>query len=123
MSSSATPPAPAPAPSMFSTLEQTIIADLKAGESWLEKEALGAGLFIWNILKASFIAIGPSLGKALMDFLTEIVAGAEAGHSVEQIETSALNAAKGDALTALTTIGSAATQQLIIGIRANLPTS
>lgn len=119
MSSPATPPKPSDSP--FTSLGQTILADLRAGESWLEEEALGAGLFIWNTVKAAFVAIGPKLGQALVDVLTQAVQGAEEGHTVEQIETSALNLAKGDAQTALVTVGSAATQQLIIGIRANLP--
>jgi hypothetical protein len=104
-----------------SSLLQTIEADLKAGVSYLEDEALGAGLFIWNTIKTAFIALEPAAAQLLIDVLTGAVASASAGASVEAIETSALNTAKGDALKAIQTVGSAATQQLIIGIRANLP--
>ena len=105
---------------MTNTLLQTIEADLSAGESWLEDEALGAGLFIWNTLKGAFIALGPTLGNDLVAVLTGAVQNAAAGDSVETIETNALNTASADAKTALQTAGSAVAQQLIIGIKNNL---
>ena len=101
-------------------LLQTIEADLKAGESWLEQEALGAGLFIWNTLKGAFIALGPTLGNDLVAVLTGAVQNAAAGDSVETIETNALNTATADGKAALAAAGSAVSQQIIIGIKNNL---
>lgn len=106
-----------------SALLQTIQADLSAGASWFGQEALGAGLFIWNSLKAAFIALEPAAAQLLVDVLTGAVTNAEAGDSVEQIEQSALNTASTEAKSAIKTAGSAATQQIIIGIRANMQQS
>jgi hypothetical protein len=102
----------------MSTLLQTIETDLAAGESWLEDEAESVGLAMWNALKAGFIALGPAAGKLVMDTLNTAVTAAQDGDTVEQIETAALNTATTDAKTALQTLGSAGTQQLIIGLRA-----
>lgn len=109
----------APSSATQSTLLNTIIADLHAGESWLVNEAETDGLAIWNAIKAAFIAIGPAAGKLLMGSLEIAVADAAAGDSIEQIEQAALNTATDGAKSAIKTAGSAATQQLIIGIRAN----
>lgn len=106
-----------------STLLQTIEADLSFGESWLENEALGGALFVWNLLKGAFIALGPVAGKLMTDVLTQAVQNASAGDSVEQIESAALNTASAEAKTALATAGSAVAQQLIIGIKANMTAS
>lgn len=116
MSSPATPP-----PSPTGGLLSTIITDLHAGESWFLGEAEGAGLFMWNLLKGAFIALEPAAGKVLLDTLTGAVAGAAAGDSVEQIQTAALNTASSEGKAALVSAGSAVAQQLIIGLRANLP--
>jgi hypothetical protein len=106
-----------------STLLQTIESDLSAGASWLEQEALGAGLFLWNTLKGAFIALEPAAGQLLVDVLTGAVNNASAGDSVEQIETAALNTASTEAKAALSTAGSAAVKQIIIGIQSNLQQS
>ncbi len=104
----------------LSTLEQTIKADLQAGVSYLEHEALDIGLTLWNILKGAFIALEPAAAQILMDTLHAAVQAAEAGHTIEQIETAALNTAVGEAKDILAKAGSALVQTLIAAIRGSL---
>jgi len=103
------------------TLLQTIETDLKAGVSFLEEEALEAGLGIWNILKGAFIALEPAEAQILTTVLGQAIADAGAGKSIEQIESRALNTAKGDEAAVLTKAGSGVIQTVIAGIRANTP--
>lgn len=108
---------------MTNSLLKTIESDLSAGESWLEHEALDAGLFLWNTLKAAFIALGPVEGQILSSVLSGAVANAAAGQSIEQIETSALNSAVGQEQQVLLKAGSGVVQTVIAGIKANMAAS
>ncbi|MDE2096521.1 MAG: hypothetical protein KGL39_04685 [Patescibacteria group bacterium] len=114
MSSPATPSAFQP-----SLLLQTIVSDLKAGASWFETEAENVGLSIWNTVKSAFIALEPAAAKVLVDTLQTAVNSAEAGHSIEDIEASALNTATSEGKAALAQAGSGVVQTLIAGMRAN----
>lgn len=104
----------------MNTLLQTIESDLSAGESWFEDNALSVGLFLWNTLKSAFVALGPEEGQILVDALTAAVSGATAGHSIEQIETDALNQATVEQKAVLVKAGSGVVQTVIAGIKVNL---
>lgn len=106
---------------MTSLLLQTIETDLAAGESWLETEVETVGLNLWNILKGAFVALGPSVGQLVIDTLSAATTAANAGMTIEQVETSALNTAAGEAKAALVTAGSGVVQTIIAGIRATTP--
>lgn len=106
---------------MTSTLLQTIEADLSAGASYLEAEAAGAGLFLWNTLKGAFIALEPAEAAILTTVLGNAVVQAGAGQSIEQIETAALNTTKSEEQAVLLKAGSGVVQTVIAGIRANTP--
>lgn len=103
----------------LSNLEQTVKADLSAGVSYLEQEALGTALSLWNILKGAFIALEPAAAQLLMDTLAAAVSAAGAGASIEAIETAALNTAIGDAKAILEKAGSGIIQVIIAGIKAS----
>src|ERR1700744_5791870 len=103
----------------FSDLEATIKADLSAGVSWFETEAASAGLGLWNILKAAFIALEPAEASVLVSALTAAVTTAGTGASIESIETAALNTAKDAEAAVLTKAGSGVIQTVIAGIKAN----
>lgn len=104
---------------MTNTLLQTIETDLSAGASYLETEAENIGLGLWNIFKGVFIALEPAEAAILTDVLGGAVAAASAGHSIEQIETSALNTAKDEEKVVLMKAGSGIVQTVIAAIRAN----
>lgn len=104
---------------MASALLQTIVTDLSAGVSYLEKEAEGVGMFLWSVLKNAFIALEPQEAQLLVDVLTGAVAGASQGHTIEQIETAALNTATAEQQAILAKAGSGAAQTIIAGLRAN----
>lgn len=103
-----------------STLLQTIVTDLKSGVSFLENEAADAGLFLWNTVKAAFIALEPLEAAILKDVLSAAVSAADGSHTIEQIETAALNTAKADQKDVLIKAGSGIVQTIIAGLRANL---
>lgn len=103
----------------FATLEATIVSDLKAGISWLEDEVATVGLAVWNVLKGAFIALEPAEANVLITVLTSAVAQAAAGHTIEEIETAALNLAKAEEQAVLLKAGSGIVQTLIAGIKAN----
>jgi hypothetical protein len=102
---------------MTSTLLQTITADLKAGVSYLEKDAEQTGLFLWNVVKTGFIALEPAALQLAYDVLDKVVTDAEEGKGVEQIFTDALNTVTGDALAALMKLGKNGAIQVIAGIQ------
>jgi hypothetical protein len=101
------------------TLLQTIEADLKAGISWFENEAENIGLFMWNTLKAVFNALEPAEAQILSDVLTGAVANANAGHTIEQIESAALNTATDEQKAVLAKAGSNVAQTFIAALRVN----
>lgn len=104
---------------VFSTLEATIKADLTAGVSWFESEAADAGLSLWNILKAAFIALEPAEADVLVSVANAAVTAAGSGASIETIETAALNTAKTEELAVLAKAGSGVIQTVIAGIKAS----
>lgn len=104
----------------MSSLLQTIVTDLSAGESWLAQEAQDAGLFLWNTLKSAFIALGPVEGQILSSVLTNAVIQAGSGASIEQIYTSALNTTVQQEQAVLIKAGTGVAQTVIAGIKANL---
>ena len=108
---------------MTSTLLQTIETDLAAGESFLVQEAEGAGLWLWNVLKAAFIALGPAEVTILQDVLTKAVTAAGTGSSIEQVETAALNTASTDEQAVLLKAGSGVVQTVIAGLKASNPSA
>lgn len=99
-------------------LLDTIVSDLKDGVSWLEDDVVNVGLEVWNTVKGAFIALEPKLAGDVMTILKSAVAQAESGHTIEEIESAALNLATGDVLGALTTAGSGVLQVLIAGLKA-----
>lgn len=101
-----------------STLLTTIQADLSAGESYLEQEALGVGLELWNLLKQVFVALEPGAAQVLLTALKSAITSVEAGSSIEQIETAALNAAEPIAAAVLKTVGSGVVQTIIAALLA-----
>lgn len=103
----------------FATLEATIKADLTAGASWFDTEAADAGLALWNILKGVFVALEPAEAGVLVDVLNAAVTSAGTGASIETVETTALNTAKGDEAAVLAKAGSSIIQTVIAGIKAN----
>lgn len=103
------------------SLLQTIETDLKAGVSYLETEAESAGLALWNIVKGAFIALEPAESQILTTVLGNAVTAAAAGHSIEQIESNALNTASADEKAVLLKAGSGIVQTVIAGIKANIP--
>lgn len=100
------------------SLLQTIETDLAAGASFLEQEALGAGLFLWNALKGAFIALEPAEAAILENVLTGALTQAGTGASIEQVETTALNTASTQEQAVLTKAGSGVIQTVIAGLRA-----
>ncbi len=104
----------------MSSLLQTIVTDLSAGESWLAQEATDAGLFMWNTLKSAFIALGPAEGQLLATVLTNAVAQAGSGATIEQIQTSALNTTVQAEQALLLKAGTGVVQTVIAGIKANI---
>jgi hypothetical protein len=106
---------------MANQLLTTIQTDLAAGVSYLEAEAEGAGLALWNIFKGAFIALEPAEAAILTTVLGDAVAAAGTGASIEQIETQALNTTKTDEQAVLAKAGSGIIQTVIAGIRANPP--
>lgn len=104
---------------MTNVLLQTIEADLSAGVSYLETEAESTGLFLWNTLKGAFVALEPAEAAILTSVLGTAVASADAGQSIEQIETSALNTAKADEQAVLLKAGSGIVQTVIAGLKAS----
>ena len=103
----------------LSTLEKTIATDLKAGVSWFEEETLEAGLALWNIFKAVFVALEPAEGQILIDVLSGAVAELGSGASIEDVETHALNTAKTEQTSVLVKAGSGIIQTVIAGIKAS----
>jgi hypothetical protein len=104
---------PAASPSQ---LLATIESDLAAGASYLEQEALGVGLELWNLLKGVFVALEPAAAGVLVTTLKSAVATAGTGASIESIETAALNAAETTAKTVLETAGSGVIQTIIAAL-------
>lgn len=104
----------------FASLEATIVADLKAGVSWFETEAAEVGLATWNILKGAFIALEPAEASVLINLLTTVVTDLGSGKTIEDVETSALNTAKGAEVDVLSKAGSGIVQVIIAGIKAAL---
>lgn len=105
----------------MSALLQTIETDLKAGVSYLEQEAESVGLFLWNTLKAAFIALEPAEAQILTTVLGNAVTDAAGGKSIEQIESDALNTATEAEKAVLAKAGSGVVQTIIAGIKANTP--
>lgn len=105
-----------PKPTTPSGLLQTIEADLSSGVSWLEHEALDAGLFLWNTLKAAFIALEPAEGQILLNLLTGAVNDAAGGKAIETIATDALNSASAQEKAVFQKAGFGAASVIIAGL-------
>lgn len=106
-----------------STLLQTIVTDLHAGESWFVGEAESAGLFLWNTLKAAFIALAPAETAILTNLLSGAVVAAAGGKSIEDIETAALSSASAQEQALMVKAGSGVVQTLIAGLKTQVPAS
>lgn len=102
---------------MASDLLATIEADLSAGVSYLENEVENVGLWLWNTVKAAFIALEPAEAAVLKAVLQAGVAAAGAGQSIEQIETAVLNTAKGAEADVLAKAGSGVVQTIIAALK------
>jgi hypothetical protein len=104
---------------MTNALLQTIETDLKAGVSYLESEAETVGLYLWNVLKTTFIALEPAEAQILTDVVQSAVTAASGGDSIEQIETAALNTATAEQKAVLAKAGSGVVQTVIAAVKAN----
>lgn len=106
-----------PASASPSQLLATIESDLAAGASYLEQDALGVGLELWNLLKSVFVALEPEEAGVLLTTLKAAVA-ASPGASIETIETTALNAGEAAGKAVLATVGSGVVQTMIAALLA-----
>ena len=87
------------------SLLQTIEADLKAGENWLEGEAASIGATLWSDIKSLFTTLASKQVQIAYDVLGRLEDDAVKGMSVEEIATDALNRLVGDELTAINGLG------------------
>ena len=95
------------------SLEQKVVADLKAGLNWLEGEAVTVGAELWDIAKSIFTGLTKDQAQIAMNVLNRIETDFLAGHSIEQIETAALMEAVAEEQAELIKMGSTAFQAVI----------
>jgi hypothetical protein len=95
----------------MTSLIDTIKTDLAAFGAKIEAEAETVAVEVYDVLKVAVVFIGSSQAKVIIDLLAKIEA--DAGKSLEQIETDVLAVATSDELAILKSAGSQLIQGLI----------
>ena len=103
------------------SLLDTLKADLEAAVTWVENEAETVGEELLTVGKVAVEFIFSSQAKVILDLLNKIEA--DAGKSIEQIETDLLAVADADELAILKQAGSQLIQGLIAFVKATQSTN
>jgi len=98
------------------SLLDTLKADLEAAVAWVENEAETVGEELLTVGKVAVEFIFSSQAKVILDLLAKVQA--DAGKSIEQIETDLLSVASSDELAILKQAGSQLIQGLIAFVKA-----